>query len=138
LTALYNVGKTLFRTKQDNNFAARLVESAVYNITLCKIFVAVSGIVFAEVRGNLNSQYHYLAQFFWLICRRRKKRQVYCAGTVRLVIIKFPVFSIKNSVLPVKDCSKNPSSEDWSEKPDLRQAGNCNRLFRQGCKSNKS
>ncbi|WP_301933551.1 hypothetical protein, partial [Ferruginibacter sp.] len=44
----------------------------------------VAGIVFGEVRANLNDQYIYPVQFSRLICRRRKKiRRVYCIGSLQ-------------------------------------------------------
>ena len=49
----------------------------------------VAGIVFGEVRANLNDQFHCPAQFSRLICRRRKEiRWVYCAGVMALQFVK--------------------------------------------------
>ena len=43
----------------------------------------VAGIVFGEVRANLNGQYLYPVQFSRLICRRRKRNK---AGVLHRVI----------------------------------------------------
>jgi hypothetical protein len=47
----------------------------------------MSGIVVGEVRANLNSPYHYPAQFSRLSAAGVKEiRRMYCAGTVAMLL----------------------------------------------------
>jgi hypothetical protein len=56
----------------------------------------VAGIVFGEVRANLNDQYIYPVQFSRLICRRRKRNKtgVLC----RVFAIVFTKSSLEQSL----------------------------------------
>ena len=52
----------------------------------------VAGIVFGEVRANLNDQYIYLVQFSRLICRRRKRNKAGVLQRVIAIVIAKSIF----------------------------------------------
>ena len=52
----------------------------------------VAGIVFGEVRANLNDQYIYPVQFSRLICRRRKRNKAGVLQRVIAIVIAKSIF----------------------------------------------